>query len=514
MKNMQKLFKGFVIGLGIFGLAGTAGAAEYKVNMCGASAQAGFWNGAGAAVMANAFSCASSAVDGVDDKNLIVRGLNCTAVPGGTGNDTVYMRYKAVSSSYGCGNYVCGNDSGYALPSSCSFTGGLTCTSTENANCQLGCADVDCDTLTAITVGWYKGRSGGAYGVYGNAGGYPITPTNTWKGVVVPFGFIVNNAVEHWVCTSPDQDNELPENAHMAYCKEDWQCDPDVNQSNTDPENPVFTPGVPGYNQWCRGDYKCYDSDQSGTGVCLDGNQDADYDLTITAPEKECTTAADCKIDLSMTRCDKRPLKNVSRLMALHIFSDQVQDWSEFGPSFPALPIVKCMRHGGSGTHQTLINTVFRGDAVVHSISRSTGPNFVWHYTSSSDLTRDCVAYYDGAIGYVDADKVMYRSKIAGSQEPNGGSLGIHQLMYQGIEPSRMAVAGGKYNFWAAQNCFADFTNCVTDPIEQDILTQLMTYAADPANLTFPIFGQRAYFWATQGEMNVTKANEFAYPVR
>jgi ABC-type phosphate transport system substrate-binding protein len=199
-------------------------------------------------------------------------------------------------------------------------------------------------------------------------------------------------------------------------------------------------------------------------------------------------------------------MKHISRLMALHIFSDQVQNWSDFGPSFPDLPIVKCMRHGGSGTHQTLIDTVFRGDANLKNVTRTAGPNFVWHYKSSSDLTRDCVAFYDGGIGYVDADKVMFRSKVA---------KGIHQLMYGGAAPSRNDVASGKYNFWAAQQCFLDTTLGCYGPQDLSIIDQIQTKAGDPSFLTFAGFAQRAYFWATQDEMEVQKiGGGFAYPTR
>jgi ABC-type phosphate transport system substrate-binding protein len=227
-------------------------------------------------------------------------------------------------------------------------------------------------------------------------------------------------------------------------------------------------------------------------------------------------------MDISLTSCEARPLKNVSRLMVLHIFSDAVDNWRDFGPSFPDLAIVKCMRHGGSGTHQTLINTVFRGEATLATFTDeypadqgAAGKDYVWHYKSSSDLTRDCVAYYAGGIGYVDADKIMYRSKIAPTVEPANwaGNLGITQLMYQGVAPSRLAVGMGKYNFWAQQRCFLNGDTCATGT-EYDILSSVMDGAADPSKLTVARFGQRAFFWATQGEMRAEKVNEYAYPSR
>jgi hypothetical protein len=374
---------------------------------------------------------------------------------------------------------------------------------------MMGCADVACDTITATSEGYYHGRKGyyadpqEDWEEFGNENGYPGTYSATYKGVIVPFGFIVNNSVTDSVCVY----DSVPTNAHLAYDKRGWECDPD---------------DVPA----CRGDYKCLDTDSSGTGVCLDGKQTADLDVTITGDEKECTTAADCKMnttnaDTVTITCEAEPMKNISRLMALHIFGNKVKLWSDFGPSFPEnLPIVKCMRHGGSGTHQTLINTVFRSDGTVWNttVESDREDSFVWHYKSSSDLTRDCVAYYAGGIGYVDADKAMDTNKIDNTIEPASYANkidGIHQLMYQGAAPSRNDVAWGKYNFWAAQQCFVN-TNvgACHSAVTTTIMEKVMEEAAKDTYLDFDNFGQRAYFWATSGEMQVEKINEYAYPSR
>lgn len=491
---MKKKLSSLIAGCAIFTFVGVASAATYTVNMCGASAQAGFWQKAGAAVVASALNCTGGAqVDGTDDKHLIVRGQNCTV--GGSGGHTVYVRYNAVNSAFGCTNYDCTTSSGWAVPGNCSFTGGFNCSGAEDAACMLGCADVDCETITAVTFGYAGGRKGAPanggtdpFIPHGSASGYATTANIDYPGVVVPFGFIANNEVTDAVCV---YDN-VPANAHLAYDKRGWECDPQEVDA-------------------CRGDYKCIDTNQDGTGVCMDGNQDGDLDLTITGNETACGDASDCMMnDVGSTidiTCAPQPLKNVSRLMVLHIFSDVVKNWQDFGPSFPNLPIVKCMRHGGSGTHQTLINTVFRGDAVIKNVTvqSPSDDSYVWHYKSSSDLTRDCVAYYDGAIGYVDADKVMFRSKIAN---------GIHQLMYQGVAPSRQDVTNGKYNFWAAQKCFLDTTKTCYGSQDQNILNLIMTKAGESQFLDFTNFGQRAYFWATQDEMKVEKTSEYAYPNR
>ena len=543
---MKKLFKLAVVGLAVAGLAAPATAAvnTYTVNMCGASAQAGFWQQAGASVVKSALNCTDAVLDcDADEKKLIVKGTGC-AVDDSTQDDTVYVRYTASSSSTGCKKYDCENED-YADPTTCDFTDDVTgeCSSTfVQAPCMLGCADVACDTITATTEGYYTGRKGAASGeaweAFGNANGYaPTQPySDTYNGVTVPFGFIVNNSVKDHYCDYASVDAD----AHFAYDKRGWECDPDETWDDDDDPATAEVAGAAS----CRGDYKCLDTNEDGTGVCLDGNQNADLDVTITGSETSCSDASDCKMAITGVTCEEKPLKGISRLMALHIFADKVTTWRDFGPSFAVLPIVKCMRHGGSGTHQTLINTVFRGDAevastTVHTPGRYTPGAYVWHYKSSSDLTRDCVAYYAGGIGYVDADKVMFRSKIGNTQSSEGANStrygvkdsdgnyiwqgdgsaftsedGIHQLMYQGVAPSRNDVANGKYNFWAAQQCFTDTTLSCQDDDTASILNLIMTEAGKPAYLDFANFGQRAYHWATQDEMMVEKTDEYAYPTR
>jgi ABC-type phosphate transport system substrate-binding protein len=523
-EKMKHLLKFAITGMAVLGLVASASATTntYTVNMCGASAQAGFWQKAGEAVVKSALSCSAAVLDSTSDgKKLIVKATGCKVDSDETGDDIVYVRYTASSSSTGCKKFDCETEA-FADPLTCDFGDNIQgeCSGTVDASCMLGCADVACETITATTSGYYTGRSGSAteaWEDFGDSAGYAYAPgySKTYKGVTVPFGFIANNSVTDAVCNYPT----LPTNSHLAYDKRGWECDPtEVNALS------------------CRGDYKCLDTDGDEVGVCLDGNQVAasgdEVDTVIDAGERQCTTAADCKMTEAVT-CVEEPLKNISRLMALHIFAHKVGTWRDFGPSFVDLPIVKCMRHGGSGTHQTLINTVFRGDALVknttvYNPSRYEKGQYVWHYKSSSDLTRDCVAYYAGGIGYVDADKAMDTSKIKKTQSREGAynntvgkeetdfvmQDGIHQLMYQGVAPSRNDVANGKYNFWAAQQCFVDTSlNCHSTE-SADILDLIMTEAGDPTYLTFDQFGQRAYFWATQDEMKVEKTNEYAYPSR
>ena len=480
---MKRLFTLAIAVTALLFTAGMASATTYTVNMCGASAQADFWAGAGTKVLAEAFSCTSTGSATVEDndKSLIIQGTGCT-ITGLSGTHTIYLRYLASNSMGGCNNYTCQTiEDSYADPSTCTFTeDGGECTGTEDAACMMGCADVPCPSLNAKTKGYYNGRAdyednGIATMETFNVAGAYTGDTKLLEGIVVPFGFIVNNKVTHHVCNY----DSVPSDAHFAYDKRGWECDADDANA-------------------CVGNYKCLN------GYCQDGTG-------TTA----CSTAADCSMaDVGPTvnvTCDVEPLDNISRLMALHIFADKVDNWQDFGAGFVDLPIVKCMRHAGSGTHQTLIDTVFRGDESVKwvTVRAPSDGTYVWHYESSSTLTTDCVERYDGAIGYVDADKVMYRK---------GLKNGIHQLKYQGEAPSRYDVVNGKYNFWAAQACFiSNDQSCASDgTVERDILVGVMDTAASATFLTEEIFGERAKFWATQGEMKVfkTDSDPANYPSR
>jgi ABC-type phosphate transport system substrate-binding protein len=212
-------------------------------------------------------------------------------------------------------------------------------------------------------------------------------------------------------------------------------------------------------------------------------------------------------VALENTSCEAVPLENVSRLQVLLLFSGQIKNWNQFGPYFPDLPVVLCMRHGGSGTHATLENGVFRGDAVMVTNSVPVAPNYIWHHTSSTDLTDSCIEAYPGAVGYIDADKAL-------GIDDTGH---IHQMKYQGVEPTRGKIVNCEYNYWAAQNVFYD-PDCVEtagdypSAVRTQIVTDLIAYASDENNLTQALFGERAKFWATQGEMKCAKANDYAYP--
>jgi hypothetical protein len=193
---------------------------------------------------------------------------------------------------------------------------------------------------------------------------------------------------------------------------------------------------------------------------------------------------------------DSVPFTNMSRVMATSLFSGQIGNWQDLDPDVASQEVVLCMRHAGSGTHATLDANVMRGDAALLTTQPpfgNTNPTR-WFYEGSSDLVA-AVAALAGSVGYADADK--------------GIAAGGFRMTYNGEEPIRKNIVNGKYSFWSAQWLYED----PDEPGQPTIGTwiqDLVDFASDPDNLV--IVGKDGY-WAAQGELQMNKANDFAWPL-
>lgn len=475
MKKMKKVLKSAIIGAAMLGLAGTANATEYNLNIYGASAQHKFWNAAAPSFLTDVVGCAATAQSSHDKKSGITRGTGCDVDGVGANDDTVYIRYSSKASYDGIQavknedpDHQCLEGDGYRSmvdETTCAWAGPKdnSC-SLKCVDVTLGASDVEGLSIEQSTRGFENGHLGGPW-ISPSYDGFDTTGLAYANPVVVPFGFYANNVVTKTRCVSPRPDT--PHGTHKAYPHWGWQCVPDGE----------------GHSEDCIGYYKCVD------GLCNGGaNQGA-----------ECDDAEDCPdVNLADTECIAMPIDNLSRLMAILLFkNNDITNWNQFGPWYPDLPIVKCMRHAGSGTHATLDLAVMRRDAIPHQM---TIPGSIYHYRSSSDLMK-CVRDFDGAVGYADADKLLGSSGIGN----------VHLAKYQGVEPTREKIKNCEYNFWATQWVYWDadevaglgLTNFVAD---------LMAYAGNPANLTYQNIGYRADFWAAQSEMSCKKDNDRAYP--
>jgi len=243
--------------------------------------------------------------------------------------------------------------------------------------------------------------------------------------------------------------------------------------------------------------------------------------------------------------CTQATLGNISRMMAIQIFTGQIYNWDQFGGGFSGGPIYACMRHTGAGTNVTLdyavlgdshgwlpygVSNMTRKDSSVskNNPTNQGGP-WTWFYDtiptqlacvngeiSSSTYTSAGSAI--GAIGYTDADRSVTATGAAAI-----GSLtslpNVAILAYNGNVASRRNVRNGLYDFWSTNFTYYNPNSSwsATNGPGYTVFNALVNYATgqgDNATSTdqqnaaarFNSLAGKGNFWATIGEMNYTKA--------
>jgi hypothetical protein len=479
---MKKLFKSILVGASMFALVGTTAAADIEINMYGASAQYLFWNDAADNFLLNAAygNCATAQqAEDSDGKVGITQGLNCNGF--GLTNGSIIIRYSAKASYDGI-RALKGVDPDNACPgqpyyrpmadeSQTNFGTGVV-NGTKCVDVTMGNSDVAGESFVQSSTGQLKGPNGGGV-ISRSFSGIDTTGLDYYQPLVVPFGFFLNNSVTVTKCLSPDPTEEYNGTGigvdpdHKAISAWGNVCEADVEGRSND----------------CIGYYKCVDS------VCVGGVNEGD----------PCSTARDCPdVRNEDTKCVEVPLDNISRLMAVMIYSGQAWYWSDFGAWFTSDPIVACLRHAGSGTHATLDWAVMRGVDWGWSLvtAESASDPTVWFNDGSSD-EMNCVDGLPGAIGYADADQ------LEGSKNyPN-----VHAVKYNGVEPRRWTIRNGWYDFWSAQWTYED-PNEPGYATKHPVVAALAAYAAVPGNIP----GTKARYWATQDEMVYMKSSDKTYP--
>jgi hypothetical protein len=209
----------------------------------------------------------------------------------------------------------------------------------------------------------------------------------------------------------------------------------------------------------------------------------------------QCRNDADC--GGTAGACTTATLNNISRSMAVQIFSGQAVNWTDFGAGFAAKDVVACLRHAGSGTHATLDKSVMFGAGwgnVTNSsqslpTSATSGNGTVFNVDTGTEL--GCVANYDGGIGYADAD---------------ASQAGTTRLKYNGVAAKRSNLRNGLYDtFYTYQHLFENAGN--TSSAQKTLRTTMLNYVNVHA---FP--AAKADFWATAAEMNWGKPTDAGYP--
>jgi hypothetical protein len=199
-------------------------------------------------------------------------------------------------------------------------------------------------------------------------------------------------------------------------------------------------------------------------------------------------------------------IDNITRMMAVMIFSGQAWYWADFGADFNGNNIVACMRHAGSGTHATIDYAVMNGKwgANLVATERTGGP-FVYFNDGSSDMMK-CINGSGlwngaGAIGYADAD------------QSTSGYANTVRLNYNGVPASRANIRNGIYDFWSTQWAYEDPTApgyANTHPY----IVSMMNYAANPNNIPGASSwgSDKTLWWAAKSEMWYMKNSDQLYP--
>ena len=257
----------------------------------------------------------------------------------------------------------------------------------------------------------------------------------------------------------------------------------------------------------------------------------------------DATSATDCG---AAGLCTARTLDNVTREMAVNIFSGTASAWTDLGSSYsvtgdPTNTIVACLRHAGSGTQATIDKVFFTG-AFPNSLAQTESPGYIYFNDGSADeincVNGDtpatttftcnavqagtpctvatqavdcagavpagvCKSYNNGkawgAIGYADADQ---------STGVAGVSNNVVPVKYNGMFGRRTVIRNGAYDFFANQNLYLSPGNAPTGSAQNGLFPQLVTYSSNPANIP----SGKAAYWATSAEMNWNKTSDATYP--
>jgi hypothetical protein len=245
---------------------------------------------------------------------------------------------------------------------------------------------------------------------------------------------------------------------------------------------------------------------------------------------------------------------NITRIMAVLLFSGNISNWDQFGSTYPNLHTVLCMRHAGSGTHATLDYAVEQGNGwggtlisaqnipgqtrrqVSGTVNGSPATTWLAAYDGSqadvyfNDGTGDeldCINNYAGAIGYADADKATVSGTCTTKADPyhSGKTIwdsssctvgwtniwkdsthqeaSVKEIAYQGEYPTPDGVMNGRYDFWTNEWAY------ISKKLTGDNLTaagSLLSYVSGK------IPAAELPFWVDDANIHFTKSADSVEP--
>ena len=219
--NLRKIAQAGALALTL-AAAGTAGAADYELNIFGASAQYTFWNALSPSFLTSTYSCSTtSQAQSADKKHGITQASGCTVQ--GSGSHTMIIRYSSKASFDGIysvkGNAnvtdSCGNTQRAMADES--TISGSTVGGTKCVTVSLGASDVSGVSFTQQSHGKLLGPNGGAQTDRSfTLSTLDTTGLTNHRPIVVPFGFFANKLVTVRTCTAGDQPGQQ--------CSQDSEC--------------------------------------------------------------------------------------------------------------------------------------------------------------------------------------------------------------------------------------------------------------------------------------------------
>jgi ABC-type phosphate transport system substrate-binding protein len=450
---MKKVIKASILGLSVLAMASAAQAADYEINIMGASAQSGFWNTNARIFLADAtgLGCTSTTVYGNKDNGATV-GTNCTPAAGlGISiatSDRVIMRYIAKASIWGPmaanGDDIVDDPCGageFTMLDVDNCPGGV-CAS-KCVNVTYGASDVSGEAFTQSSVGYILGpMTDGDYDSenptstddYYSEGensysGYDASNLNYVRPVVVPFSFFVTEDVP--------VDNLSRLQAVLAFSGQatNWE-DIGVDADGTSADTKMTI---------------CLRHAGSGTHATLD-HAVMHGDASLVGVEDIDGTGGSIK-------------------------------WFNEGSS----DLMKCMTYAGQNVWPTPTAYAI-GYADSDKCSSTSAMTKAEAIALGSTWSSTCSAVtFDGYT-----------------------SSNVKRIKYQGLPGDRTSIKNCMYPFWAAQYLYydADEVN-VASPVNNNdkIHKALYTYMANPAKVS-------GIFWATQDEMKCMKDTDFKFPTK
>jgi hypothetical protein len=227
---MKKSIKALAVAGTIIGLAGAANAANstYNINLYGASAQFTYWSALAPTFLTSKYGCTISKTGkSSDKKHYIAVGTGCN----GTNNDTINFRVSSKASFDGIfavtnnstvdtnnlSSNWCNSDPGSRMMADEGQTSGGTVSGLKCVSVNVGASDVAAATFTQQSHGALLGPAGGNQTdrVF-NKIPVPSTGINTYRPIVVPFGFFANNSIKVYTCQGGANDGNLCTTATAA----------------------------------------------------------------------------------------------------------------------------------------------------------------------------------------------------------------------------------------------------------------------------------------------------------